>query len=203
VEPDVYKEFRSWLTKIDEQISHIKDKQRVLCRHDLWCAVVGDARRLLVPPQVAALRPWDLIPCALEDKDVLDVGAGFECRVDDGLRGNALPTATAFVSGKDDAALTVKDAVAKSFCGKASKHDRVDGTDASAGEEGSDGLPCHRKIDGDSIAFPDTEGLEHIGNAGDFVEQLRVGDVSVFIWFIGFVDDGSLGVYDQSDTAQR
>jgi len=52
-----------------------KDKQRILCRHEFWCAVVKDARRLIVPPPVAALRPRNLISSALENENVLDVGA--------------------------------------------------------------------------------------------------------------------------------
>ena len=79
---------------MDEQSSHIEDKQRIICQHDLWCALVGDARRLLVPPLVAALRLWDLISSTLENDDVLDAGAGLECRVDDGLGGYSLPTAS-------------------------------------------------------------------------------------------------------------
>jgi hypothetical protein len=193
VEPDVYEELRSWSTWTDEQISHIKDKQRILRRHDLWRAVVGDARRLLVPPLVTTLRPRNLISGALQDKDVLDVGAGLDCRVNDSLGGNGLPTATTFVSGKDDAALAINDTVTKRLRGKTSEHDRVNGANACTGEEGSNSLPCHGKIDRDSVAFPDTKGLEHIGDAGDFMQQLSVSDVPAFSWFISFVDNGSLG----------
>lgn len=155
---------------MDKQPSHIKDKQRILRRHDLWCAVVGDARGLLVPPLVATLRPRNLISCALENKDMLDVGAGLERRVDDGLGGYSLPAAATFVSGKDDAALAVDDAVTKGFRGKPSEHDRVDGTNARTGKEGSDGLPCHGKIDSDSVTFLDTKGFEYVGDAGDFMQ---------------------------------
>ena len=146
-----------------------------------------------MPPLVAALRPRNLFSSAFKNKDVLDVGAGLERRVDDSLSGNTLPTATTFVGGKDDAALAVNDAVTKSLRGKPGEHDRMDGTDARTGEEGSDGLPCHGKIDRDSVAFLDTKGLEYIGDAGDFMQQLSVGDVSALGWFISFVYDGSLG----------
>jgi len=92
---------------MDKQPSHIKDKQRILRRHDFWCAVVGDARRLLVPPLVAALRPRNLISSTLENEDVLNVSAALECRVEDSLDGNSFPTMAPFVRGKDDAALAV------------------------------------------------------------------------------------------------
>jgi len=61
-----------------------------------------------------------------------------------------------FVSGKDDA---VDDAVTKGLRGKTNEHDRVDGTNARTGKEGSDGLPCHGKIDSDTVTFLDTKGL--------------------------------------------
>lgn len=138
-------------------ISHIKDKQRILRRHDLRCAVVGDSRRLLVPPLVTALGPRNLVSGALENKDVLNVGAALDCRVDDGLGCDGLPTATPFVGSKDDATLAVVDAITKSLRRKAGKYDRMNGTNACTGEEGSDSLPCHGKIDRDGIALLDTE----------------------------------------------
>jgi hypothetical protein len=145
VEPDVYKEFRSWSTIMDEQTSHTKDKKRILCRHALrgWCAVVRDARRLLVPSLVAALRPRYLISSALENKDVLDVGAVLACRVDDGLGGYSLPTWRPSSAVRDEAALAVDDAVKKGLRGKTSEHDRADSTNARTGKEGRDNLPCH------------------------------------------------------------
>lgn len=138
-------------------ISHIKDKQRILRRHDLWCTVVGDAHRLLVPPLVTALCPRNVISGALEDKDVFNMGATLDCRVDDGLSCDGLPTATPLVGSKDDATFAVVDAVTKSLRGKAGEYDRVNGTDASTSEEGSDSLPCHGKIDGDGVALLDTK----------------------------------------------
>ena len=152
------KGFEKWIDE-DEwvDISHIKDKQRVLRRHDLRCAVVGDPDRLLVPPLVTALCPRNVVSGALENKDVLNVRAALDCRVDNGLGCDGLTTATPFVCGKDDAAFAVVDAVTKSLRGKASEYDRVNGTNACTGEEGSDSLPCHGKIDRDGVALLDTK----------------------------------------------
>jgi hypothetical protein len=145
-----------------------------------------------VPPLVTALRPRNLISRALENKDVLDVRATVERRVDNSLGRNSLPTATPFVGSKDDATLAVIDAVTKSLRREARKHDRVDGTDARTCEEGSDGLPCHGKVDRHSVAFLDTEGFEYIGNAGDFVQQFSKADLTARAWLISFVDDRCL-----------
>ena len=92
---------------MNEQTSHIKDKQRILRGHKLRRAVIGDSVGLLVPPLVAALRPRNFISSTLENEDVLNVSAALECRVEDSLGGNSFPTAAPFVRGKDDAALAV------------------------------------------------------------------------------------------------
>lgn len=136
--------------------------------------------------------PRNLAASAPENKDVLNVRAGLECRVDNGLGRNGLPTAAPFVGGKDDVALAVIDAVTKSLGGKASEYDRVDSTDARASEEGSDGLPCHGKVDGDGVALFDTEGFEYIGDAGNFMQQFSIGDLASFAWLVSLVDDRGL-----------
>ena len=96
------------------------------------------------------------------------------------------------VRGEDDARAAVEHAVAQRFGREASKDDRVDSTDACAGEEGGDSLPCHREVDGDGVAFFDAERLEDIGDGADFTEEFAVRDFATFIGLIGFVYDGSL-----------
>lgn len=150
-----------------------------------------------MPPFVTALRPRDLISRAFENKDVFDVRAAFDRRVNNGLGRNCLSTTTSFVCSKDDAALAVIDTVTKSLCRKARKHHRVDSTDARTCEEGNDGLPCHRKVDGHSVAFLDTEGFESIGEAGHFVQQFNKANITARAWFISFVDDRCLRITDQ------
>ena len=146
-----------------------------------------------MPPLVTALRPRNLISCAPEDKDVLDVRATLDCRVDNSFGRNSLPTATPFVGSKDDATLTIIDTVTKCLRRKAREDHRVDGTDTRTCEEGSDGLPCHGKVDRHGVAFLDAKRFEYIGNAGDFVQQFCKADITARAWLISFVDDRSLG----------
>jgi hypothetical protein len=101
---------------------------------------------------------------------VLDGWTTFKCSVDDSLGWNSLPATATFVRCKDDATLAVVDTVAKSLGGEASEHDRVDGTNPRTSKDGSDGLPCHGKVDRDCVTLPDTEGLEHVGNAANLIE---------------------------------
>ncbi|KAH9037031.1 hypothetical protein EDB84DRAFT_1437544 [Lactarius hengduanensis] len=53
-ESDIWKEFRFALKCMVMRISHIEDKQRVLCRHDHWWAIAGDPCHLLMPPFVTS-----------------------------------------------------------------------------------------------------------------------------------------------------
>lgn len=68
----------------------------------------------------------------------------------------------------------------------------MDGTDTSTGEEGSDGLPGHRQVYGDGIAFLDAERFEDIGDAANLAEEFSVCDLAALTGLISFVDDGSL-----------
>jgi hypothetical protein len=145
-----------------------------------------------MPPLITALRPWNLISRAPKNKHVLDLRAALERQVDDSLCRNSLSTPTPFVGGKDYATLAIVDAVTKGLRRKASEYHRVDGTNARTSEEGGDGLPGHRKVDRDSVAFLDTEGLEYIGNAGDFVQQFSKGDLTARARLISFVDNRRL-----------
>jgi hypothetical protein len=164
---------KSSVTRVNnmyKQAPHIKDEQRILRWHDFGRAVFGDPRRLLVPPSVTAFRPRNLISSTPENEDVLDLRTAFECSVNDSLGCNSLPATASFISCKNDAALAVVDTITKSLCGEASEHNRVDGTDPCTSEEGSDSLPCHRKIDRDCVTLLHTEGLEYVGDARDLIE---------------------------------
>lgn len=85
-------------------------------------------------------------------------------------------------------------AIAQRFGREAGKYNRVDGADTRTGEEDCNCLPRHRKVNGDSIAFLETERSENIGDAADFAEELGVSDFPSLSGLISFVDDGGLFV---------
>ena len=53
-------------------------------------------------------------------------------------------------------------------------------------------MPCHGEVDRDSVTLLDAPGLEDIGDAADFSEELGVGDFTTLTRLVGLVDDGSL-----------
>lgn len=63
---------------------------------------------------------------------------------------------------------------------------------ARAREEGCDGLPSHREVNGDGIALFHAKFLEDVGHARHLAEQFGVRDLTAFTWLIRFVDDRSL-----------
>ena len=136
----------------------------------------------VVPPEVAALGPVDVVLAALDDEHVLDgrcsPSRGRQRRVDGGLEREDLALAPAAVGGDDELGLGVVDAGAQAVGAEAAEDDRVDGAEPGDGEHGDDGLGDHRQVDRDAVALADAEGGEHVGGALDLGGQLGVGDAA-------------------------
>jgi hypothetical protein len=61
-------------------------------------------------------------------------------------------------------------------------------------------LPGHWKVDGNGVAFFDTEGSEYIGHPADFTEKLSITDETSFVGLVCLPDDSSLEIVEkQSD----
>jgi hypothetical protein len=63
---------------------------------------------------------------------------------------------------------------------------------ARARKESCNGLPGHREVYGDGIAFFHAKFLEDVGYARYLAEEFGVCDLTTFTWLICFVDDRSL-----------
>ena len=145
-----------------------------------------------MPPLVATFGPWDGVSGPLQDQDMLDERTLLQRSVGNGLGSNGLSTTATLVGCDENLGLAILNTISQRFGRESSKDDRVDRANASASEEGSDGLPCHRKIDRDGITLLDAEGLENIGDAADFAEELCIGHLATLIRFVGFINDGGL-----------
>jgi hypothetical protein len=191
VDPDVCKSVSIKLNKTIK-VTDIKDEQGVFGRHDLRRAIVRHLRDLIVPPFISAFSPWNLVACPLQNKHMLDNRAFLQSSVDDHLGGDRLASSLTLVTGDDHTRATILNTITKGFRRESSENDGVDCTNTSTGKESRNGLPCHREIDGDGIAFLDAERLENIGDWADFAEKLRVANFAAFTRFIGFIDDSGL-----------
>jgi len=93
-----------------------------------------------------------------------------------GLEGYGRAAAPTAVSGDQHLGRRVDDPVAQGVRGKATKHHRVGCPDAGAGEHGHGELGDHGHVDADAIAGLHPETPQYVGEAGNFVQQLRIRD---------------------------
>jgi hypothetical protein len=170
----------------------VEQEERVLRGHAHWREVGGPLLHLLVPPVISAFSPWDLSTGSLEHETVGDVLALLERLVDDLLRADELAAALALVRGDDDLGGGVDDTIAERVGGETGEHDRVHGSDTCASQESDQRLWNHGKVESDGVALLDAHLGEDPRQAGDFSQELAVGDGAALALLIGFVDDGGL-----------
>ena len=114
-----------------------------------------------MPPKIAAFGERHLGASALVDQAVLDVWALLESIVYDLLGANGLAAALALVGGDDDLGLCVNNAITQGVGAEASKDNRVDSTNARAGEESDNSLGNHGHVQSDGITLLHSHLLEH------------------------------------------
>lgn len=136
-----------------EGLTHIKDEERVLTIHDFWSAVRRNLVHLLVPPFVPSFNPRNALAGPLQNQDVLHFNDTSNSCVDDSLGSDRFATTTTFISGNDNSASTIENALAESLGAESGKDHRVYGANTGTCEEGGGSLPCHRKVNSDSVAL--------------------------------------------------
>src|SRR5262249_23592574 len=132
----------------------------------------------VVPPEVAAVGPVDVLPGTTYDEHVAYVGALLERLVHRGLQGCRGTTAVAAVRGDHDAGVTVLDPVPQPRRGDPGEDHRVRCAEPCAGQHGHDGLGQHRHVDRDPVAGFHAEVRQRVGGLADHVLELGVGDVA-------------------------
>ena len=136
------------------------------------------SRHRVVPPDVAALGPGDVVLAALDDEHVLDARLALEGAVDGGLEREHLALAPAAVGGDDELRVGVVDAGAQRVGAEAAEDDGVHGAEARDGEHRDDRLGDDRQVDRDAVALADAERGERVGGPLHLGGQLGVGDAA-------------------------
>ena len=129
---------------------------------------------------------------ALDDQHLLDDCQALDGGVRDSLERNALRAAQPLVCRDDDLGLRVDDSVAKRIGAETSKDDRMDRTDAGAGQHRVGELRNHREIDTNSVAFANAQGSQGVRNAPHLGLELSERDVLVLPRLVRHEDDGGL-----------
>ncbi|GAB3775843.1 hypothetical protein GCM10028867_13910 [Nocardioides pacificus] len=134
----------------------------------------------VVPPDVHAVVPGDVLAGAAYDEHVADVealGRGLGAGLVDGrLEGGGVAAPVAAVGGDDHLGLAVDQAGGERVGGEAAEDDRVGRADPGAGEHRDDRLGDHRQIDRDPVAGLDAQRGQRVGRAGDLALQVGIGE---------------------------
>ena len=135
----------------------VKHKQPVFAGHRLGRAIAALGIHQLMPPMVAARFDHGPLLGALHHQHVLHAGAGTasEGLIHGGFQRHGLVLAEAAVGGDHQLHLAIVEAIAQGIGGKTTKHHRMGGTDAGAGQHGDGGLRHHRHVEGHQIALSD------------------------------------------------
>lgn len=170
----------------------VQQEQRVFGHHRLGRRIGGVLLHLLGPPKVPALGPGHVGARSLVHDAAGDVGAPLERLVDNLLGANDLAASLALVGRDDDLGIGVDDAICQRAGREAGEDDRVACADPGHGQEGHDRLGDHRQVQGDGVALFDAVLLEDVRQAGNFTQELAVGDGPALAGLVGFVVDGWL-----------
>ncbi len=170
----------------------VEGEQRVLGGHPFERAGGALLVGLVLQPQVAPRFHRDLAVGTAGDQHLLDDAHAFDRLVDRRLERDALAAAQALVGGDHHLGPGVEDAAAQRLGGEAGEDHRVDRADARAGEHGVGELGDHRQVDAHPVALAHAEAQEDVGDAGDVVLQVAVGDVAVLARLVAGPDDGGL-----------
>ncbi|MPL84631.1 hypothetical protein SDC9_30596 [bioreactor metagenome] len=171
----------------------VEDEERILRVHRPRRAVGRDVVHQIEQVDVAALHPGDLVAGALDDEAAHLVRAVQQRRIGIGLERRLAAAARGSVGGDDQLCTAVVDAVRQRVGREAGEDDRMDRTDAGAGEHRIGRLRDHRQVDHHAVAAHDALRQQHVRHPVHLLGQLLVGDVlGRFVRIIGFEDDRGL-----------
>ena len=134
----------------------------------------------------------DIAAGALDHDDGFNAAGLVCCHINIGFERHFAAAAQTFIGGDNHSRLTAFDAPGQRVWRKAAKNDGVHRADAGAGQHGVSGFRDHRKVDRDPISGLDAVMLQDIGEFGNVLMQLIVGDVFGLGRVITFPNDCSL-----------
>ncbi len=106
----------------------------------------------------------------------LDAGQALDGLVHRGLERHALAAPHGFIGGEDDLRLERLETISQRAGGEAGEHGIEERANPEAGQDGDDGFPQVRRKDGDGIALPDAEALQHVGALAHLDEEHPIGE---------------------------
>ena len=128
---------------------------------------------------------------ALGNDDAFDLGVSLEGVVDILLERDALTTAVAGVCCYHNFRTAVRQAILDALAAESTKDNRVNRSNAGAGQHRDDSLRNKRHVDQNAVALFDAIALEDISENADFAVELVIGQRAALTGF-AFPNDSRL-----------
>ena len=144
-----------------------------------------------MPPDIAALFDVDIHRGALGNDDAFDLCVSLEGVVDILLESDALTTAVAGVCCDYNFRTAVRQAILDALTAESTEDNRVNRSNAGAGQHRDDSLRNKRHVDQNAVALFDAIALEDISENADFAVELVIGQRAPLTGF-AFPNDGRL-----------
>ena len=114
--------------------------------------------------------------CTANNDHGLDGWQVLDGLVHRGLERQALTAPHSAIGGEDDLRLERLETISQGAGGEAGEHGIEERANAEAGQDGDDGFPQVRRKNGDGIALPDAEVLQHVGALAHLDEEHPIGE---------------------------
>jgi len=170
----------------------VENKERVLGVHGLGSAVLLDRAHLFVPVHVTPGLHRHHVGRTANDDDGIDAGAGLYGLIRRDLERDGLSRAQRDIACDHHLGIAVLNTAGQRGCTESAKYDRMDRTDARAGQNGNRQFGDHRHIDSHAIAAPDAVLFEDVGELVHLAVHILVGEDHHILFGLALPDDGWL-----------
>ncbi|KAF5032341.1 hypothetical protein DSECCO2_618300 [anaerobic digester metagenome] len=162
--------------------ARIQDEERVFGIHRFGRAFPLHAIHQLVVIHLDLGMEFNgLVVIAPENDDPLDARGVDNRLLYDVLERDCLAAPVADIGGDDHLRVDARDTLVECADAEPTEDDRVDRSEAGAGEHCYDLLGYHRHVDADPVALPDAEAREAVRELADGLQKLAVGVGPLFV----------------------
>ena len=181
----------------------VEHEQRVLSPEALRLVLGVGLGQFVVPPEVAALGPLDVVLAPLDHEHIGDSGCAILKRpVDSGLQREHLALAPAAVSGDHEFGAGIVNAAAQALGTETTEHDGMNRAEPGDGEHRDNGFGDDGHVYGDAVALADAERRYRIGGSLYLGGQLRVCVAAAVSWLTLPVDGDAVAVASDDMTIE-
>ena len=154
----------------------VENEKRVLAVESFGFMLCGNLGCFVVPVNIAPALHGDFVPDALMNNDGIDRFVFLECFVDVGFQRNDSATAVTSVGGDNGLGFTVGKSIHNRLGREPTKHDRMNSSNASAGQHRDDRFRDHGHVDQYAVLGLDALREQDVGKLANLAVKLAVGE---------------------------